>query len=97
YGGVRLVPVYLEYGKVARALDQVREQQKADDTSPAALRNLLERRWDVEDIQRVSWKDIRITRTNEGYEMVADYVAEEPFIGNLYKLAKFNKTVTVPQ
>lgn len=97
YAGIRLLPVYLEYTKVARAMEQVRDQQKADDTSPAQLRNSLERRWDVEDIHRVSWKDISITRTSEGYDMVADYAAEEPFVGNLFLLVKFNKTVTVPQ
>ena len=97
YAGIRLVPVFLEYTKVARALEQVRDENAAVDTSSQQLRIALERRWDVEDIQRIGWKEIVITKTSDGFEMTASYEAEEPFVANVYLLAKFDKTVTIPQ
>ena len=97
YAGIRLVPVYLEYTKVARALEQVRDEHAAIDTNPALIRNSLERRWDVEDISRIGWKEIEIDKTAEGYDMTASYEAEEPFVANVYLLVKFDKTVSIPQ
>ena len=97
YAGIRLMPVYLEYTKVARALEQVRDEHAAIDTNPTLIRRSLERRWDVEDISSIGWKEIEIDKTAEGYDMIASYEAERPFIANVYLLVKFNKTVAVPQ
>jgi hypothetical protein len=97
YAGIRLVPVYLEYAKVLRSLEQVRDEHAAIDTNQALLRRSLERRWDVEDIHRIGWKEIKIDKTANGFDLTANYRAEEPFVANLYLLVKFNRTVSVPQ
>ena len=97
YAGIRLVPVYLEYTKVARALEQVRDENAAIDTSTQQIRNALERRWDVEDIKRIGWKEVEITKSSDGFDVTASYEAEEPFVANVYLLVKFDKSVTIPQ
>ena len=97
YAGIRLVPVFLEYTKVARALEQVRDEHAAIDTNKALLLRSLERRWDVEDIRSIGWKEIQISKTSDGFDLTADYEAEEPFVANLYLLVKFNRTVSIPQ
>ena len=74
YAGIRLVPVYLEYTKVARSLEQVRDEHAAIDTNPALIRRSLERRWDVEDIHSIGWKEIEIDRTTAGYDMIASFI-----------------------
>jgi hypothetical protein len=97
YAAIRLVPVYLEYSKVARALEQVRDEHAAIETNPQMIRNSLERRWDVEDIKSVGWKEIEIKKVDEGYDMNAVYEVEQPFVANVFLLAKFDKSVTVQQ
>ena len=97
YAGIRLVPVYLEFSKVARALEQVRDEHAAIDTNLQMIRNSLERRWDVEDISRIGWKEIEIRKTSDGFDVTAAYDAEEPFVANVYLLVKFDKTVSIPQ
>jgi Domain of unknown function (DUF4845) len=97
YGAIRVLPVYLEYMEVARAMEQVRDEHAAIQTSAQMIRNSLERRWDVEDIKGLSWKDVEIRKTNEGFEVHSEYSVERPFVANLYLMAKFDKTVTVPQ
>jgi hypothetical protein len=97
YAGLRLVPVYGEYLEVSRALEQVRDEHSAIDTTVQMIRNSLERRWDVEDIKGIGWKEVEITKTSEGYEVTADYEVESPFIGNVSLLTKFNKSVVIPQ
>jgi hypothetical protein len=97
YAAIRLVPVYLEYTKVARSLEQVRDEHSAIDTNPVMIRNSLERRWDVEDIKSIGWKEIEIKKTNDGYTVRAAYDHVEPFIANVYLLTKFDKAVTITQ
>jgi hypothetical protein len=97
YAAIRLVPVFLDYTKVVRSLEQVRDEHAAIDTNPQLMRNSLERRWDVEDVKGIGWKEIEIKKINEGYEMRATYDVEQPFVANVYLLARFDKAVTVPQ
>jgi ribonuclease HI len=97
YGAIRLVPVYLEYTKVARALEQVRDEHAAIDTNSQMIRNSLERRWDVEDITSIGWKELEIKKTSEGFEVRAEYEVERPFVANVFLLTKFDKLVTIQQ
>jgi hypothetical protein len=95
YAGIRLVPVFLEYMKVARALEQVRDENVAIETNQQLIRRALERRWDVEDIRSIGWKEVEIKKTSEGYEVRAAYDVEQPFIANIFLLAKFDKLVVI--
>jgi len=95
YAGIRLVPVFLEYMKVARALEQVRDEYVAIETNQQLIRRSLERRWDVEDINSIGWREVEIKKTSEGFEMRAAYDVEQPFIANVYLLAKFDKLVVI--
>ena len=97
YAGIRLVPVFLEYTKVARALEQVRDEYATVDANSELIRRSLERRWDVEDIRNIGWREVEIKRTTEGFDMRAAYNVEQPFVANVYLLAKFDKLVTIPQ
>ncbi len=97
YGAIRIVPVYLEYMEVSRAMEQVRDEHAAIETSAQMIRNSLERRWDVEDIMGISWKDVVIKKTSEGFDVRSEYSVERPFVSNIYLVVKFDKTVTIPQ
>ncbi|RPI13161.1 MAG: DUF4845 domain-containing protein [Lysobacterales bacterium] len=97
YAAIRLVPVYLEYTKVARSLEQVRDEHSTIDTNPTLIRNSLERRWDVEDIKGIGWKEIEIKKTQDGYTVRAAYNVERPFVANVYLVTKFDRTVTIQQ
>jgi hypothetical protein len=97
YAGIRLLPVYLEYTKVARSLEQVADENSAIDTNQALIRRALERHWDVEDISRIGWKEIQVDKTSDGYTIRAQYNAEQPFVANVFLLVKFDKTVTIKQ
>jgi type II secretory pathway pseudopilin PulG len=97
YAGIRLVPVYIEYSKVVRSLNQVRDEHAAIETNQNLIRRSLERRWDVEDIASIGWKEIEIKKTSEGFDVGAYYEAERPFVANVYLLVKFDYTVSIPQ
>ena len=91
YGGIRLLPLYFEYMAVVRVL----EQAAKEGGNMEQLRNSLNRRWSIEDIKSVSYKNIEIKRTGGGYTMRAWYRAEAPFVANVSVVADFDKTVPV--
>lgn len=96
YGVIRLVPLYMEYMAVSRALEQTAKESSGNPTSPQKLRTSLDRRWTIEDIKNVQPKEIEIKRTGGGgYSMRAWYRAEVPFVGNVSLAADFDKTVDV--
>ena len=97
YAAIRLVPVYIEYAEVVRALEEVRAEYSSIDANPRLIRNSLERRWEVEDIDSISWRDIEITKTADGYDVEAAYEVERPFVANVFLVAKFDKLVTIQQ
>jgi len=94
FGVIRLVPLYLEYMAIARALEQtVRENSGG---SQQALPTALIRRWTIEDIDSIQPKDVEIKRgPNGSFVMRAWYRAEAPFISNVSLVVDFDKTVTV--
>jgi hypothetical protein len=51
----------------------------------------------VEDIKGIGWKEVVIKKTNEGYDVSAAYEVEQPFVANVFLLAKFDKSVIVQQ
>lgn len=97
YAAIRLVPLYLDYTKVARALEQVRDEHSSIDTSKQMIRSSLERRWDVEDIKGLFWKDVEISNADGGFDVRAAYRVEAPFVANVSLAVDFDKTVHIPQ
>ncbi len=95
YAGVRLVPVYLNYLKIARAMESTATEVKGDNPDPGAMRNILERHWEIEDPTVVDYKDIEITRDESGVMMHVAYDDPVPYIGNVSLSVHFDKTVKV--
>lgn len=95
YAGIRLLPLFMEYMAVARALEQTAKEADGASTTPNALRVSLDRRWTVEDIRSINPTDIDIKKTGSGYTMRAFYRAESPFVANVSLVVDFDKTVNV--
>jgi len=95
YAVIRLVPVYLEYFEVVRAMEKVSKEDDAATTNPDQIHRSLERSWEIEDIKTLDYKDVKVRKVGSTWEMTAEYEAKVPFIGNVSLLAEFYKTVTI--
>ncbi len=95
YGVVRLIPVYLNYMKLARTMQSAAEEFKGESANLDGVRNSISRHWDIEDITGVTQKDIEITRDDGGLTLHVTYDDSVPYIGNLSLTAHFDKTVKV--
>jgi len=95
YAGIRLVPLYMEYFAISRALTQAAETLKDGDSSAATIRAALDRRWTVEDIRTIDSKEVEISKVANGTQLVAAYRAEAPFIANVSLVVDFEATVVI--
>jgi len=95
YAGIRLAPLYLNYMKVARTMESVAAEAKGDNPDPAAIRNLIDRHFNIEDPTGVDTKDIEITKDDGGVQMHVAYDSSVPYMGNVSLSVHFEKTVTV--
>jgi Tfp pilus assembly protein PilE len=95
YAGIRLVPVYLNYMNIVKTMEATASEVKDDNPNPEAIRNSLERHWEVTTISAVDYKDVEITKGENGVSLHVAYDDSEPFIANVSLAVHFDKTVKV--
>jgi hypothetical protein len=96
YCGIRLTPVYLNYMRVARALDELAAETRSSDPGTGSLqvfRNSLDKRFDIEGIDHPTVKDIDIHREEDHWVAIANYEDVVPVFANLSLVVQFNKQV----
>lgn len=95
YAGIRLAPIYLNYMKVVRSLDAVATESKGDNPDPAALRRALGRQWEIQSLDSPDFKDVEITKEENGVTMHVAYDDSVPYIANVSLSVHFEKTTKV--
>jgi hypothetical protein len=96
YAGIRLTPIYLNYMKVARTLEQVKADSKGGAAANVAdLRTSLEKRLFIESVEFPDAKDFKITRNGKAWEIEANYDDQAPLFSNVFILVSFEKSVTI--
>lgn len=86
--GIKLFPLYGNQLKLERAVKGVASEGTID---PVAVRNSLQRRWDIEDIVQIQPKDILIERgQNGGGALVYNYEARTHLFYNVDLVLKFD-------
>lgn len=96
YAGIRLVPKYLEYVKVAATLEKVRDEYASNpESTEFMLRKAVERHFDIEMVTVIDSNDIEITRDGGTFLLRAAYQDTVPLVANVSFLVDFDKTVEV--
>jgi hypothetical protein len=95
YAGLRLVPLYLNYMKVARTMDAAASEFKSDAPDAGAVNRSLERHWEIEDITGVDYKDVEVKKEDGGIVLHVAYDDAVPYIANVSLSVHFDKTVKV--
>jgi Tfp pilus assembly protein PilE len=96
YAGIRLVPKYLEYMRVASTLEKVRDEYDANPgTTEFMLRKAVERHFDIEMVEVITSNDIEIKKDGGQFNMRAYYDDVVPLAGNVSFLVEFDKSVVV--
>lgn len=95
FAGIRLSPVYLNYMKVAGVISGIHTEFDGANATRTAIRNSVSRRFDIESVDQISAKDVKITKIDGGHEVAATYSHKAPFIANVSFLVDFDKRVVV--
>ncbi len=95
YAVIRLVPVYLNYMKIARTMESAASEFKGEAAGVDGVKRSLDRHWAIEDITVVDYKDIEITRDEGGLQLHVAYDDSVPYLANISLSAHFDKSVKV--
>ena len=95
FAGLRLTPVYLNYMKIAGAVEGVKEEFDSKGSSRAAIRSSIARRFDIESVSVIKAKDVTISPVDSGFEVRAEYDHVAPFIGPISFLVHFDKAAVI--
>lgn len=95
FAGIRLVPIYLEHMKITSVLEGVKQEFDGQGATRQDINRSLVRRFDIESINIISEKDLKIRKVADGYVIEAVYENRTPFIANISFTVSFDKTVEI--
>jgi Domain of unknown function (DUF4845) len=94
YVGIRLVPIYLNYMRVAHSVEQTATEMKTDEAAsltPQLIRATLSKHFDIESISFPDVKDVAVTRDGTGWTIEAKFEDTAPLFGNISLVIDFDK------
>ena len=92
---LRMVPLYLEYGKVASTLESLKEQPGISQMTKSEIVNIVGKRFDVNDVKNVDPKKIKVSKDRGMLKVGINYERREHLVGNIDIVAIFDKQVEV--
>ena len=95
YAGIRLTPVYLNYMKVAKAMDQVGGELKEGGVNPQSIRTIIDRHFEIDMVDYPTTKDMKITKDGGSWIVESQYDDEAPLFANLSLRVTFDKKVKI--
>lgn len=92
YAGIRLTPVYLNYMKVSRTLDETATELGGEgNVTPRMIRDSMQRHFDIDSVNFPTVKDIDVRRDGSGWTIEARYEDSAPLFGNIALDITFDK------
>ena len=88
--GMKIVPMYIEYYSVKKALASIANEQSASATSKDAIRALFARHLKIDYVKIIKPDMLKIEATDSGFNLTVDYERREELIANLDVVGKFH-------
>ena len=87
--GMKIVPMYIEYYSVKKALASIANEQSASATSKDAIRALFARHLKIDYVKIIKPDMLKIETTDSGFNLTVDYERREELIANLDVVGRF--------
>ncbi|MDF9391599.1 MULTISPECIES: DUF4845 domain-containing protein [Methylococcus] len=91
----RLGPVYLNHYKVSSSLESLKSDQQLPEKTREDILKTLEKRWDINMVDSVTTKDVKITRSDGSLRVQVAYDVVRPIVGNVAALIHFDDQIEV--
>lgn len=94
FAGLKLVPMYMQNMRLARVLDDVRQELDGRNATAGQIRTALTRRFDVEGITLPA-ESVKINQSRNGYQVGIEYENKTPYIADIWFLVTFDKQIEI--
>ena len=87
--GMKIVPMYIEYYSVKKALASIANEQDTSSATKDKIRAMFARHITIDYVKIIKPEMLQIQTTDSGFNLVVDYERREELIANLDVVAKF--------
>jgi hypothetical protein len=95
YAAIRAAPVYLNYMKVAKAMDQAGNELKSGGANPQSIRATIDKHFEIDMVDYPTTKDMKITKDGSVWLVESQYDDDAPLFANVSLHITFDKTVRI--
>ena len=91
YLALKIVPLYLEYFNVASSINSLKDDPDLNAKSTSKIRQLIRKRFEVNDVKRVTSQDVKIKKSGGEVIVIVQYEARVSIVANIDLVASFHK------
>lgn len=96
YGGMRIVPMYLEYHALINAMNKLKNDPGAKAMPPHKIRQSIQMSlWASYASNNIKDEHIRISKKSDGVNVRVAYEVRKDFLGNIDLIGTFDRTVVL--
>ena len=92
---IKLVPLYMEYGKVASVFESLQNEPGITNKTRGEIVQLIRKRFDINDVNNVDTKLVKVSKDKGRMKVGITYERREHLISNIDVVATFDKQVEV--
>jgi hypothetical protein len=90
YSAMKIVPMYIEFYSVKKALASIANEQDASNSSKEKIRSMFARHLKIDYVKIIKPEMLKIDSTDTGYNLVVEYERREELFANLDVVGKFH-------
>lgn len=90
---IRCTPIYLNQMKVAKAIHNVAANRELAGVDNSQIVTALSKYWDIDLIDYLAFRDVKINRTDRGRTLSYKYEARAPLFYNISIVIEFQDSV----
>ena len=92
---VRVAPIYFQHYMIRSTLQSLADDRDLGSKTREEIYELLRRRWEINDIEEVTTRDVKLERTDDSLKVKLRYDVVRPILGNLDVLVHFDDAVEI--
>ncbi len=92
--GIKLVPMYMMDLKLSKALNGISEDLSGKEVTPQSIQYALLKRFSVDDVN-LPRDNIKVAPSKNGFSVRIQYENRAPYMGDVWLMIVFDKTVEI--
>ena len=81
--GFKLMPSYIEYWTVQRIISDIARSPELRGGTIVSVQSAFDRRATIDNVSSIKGKDLEVSKTGDGWDIVASWASRVPLFGNV--------------